>query len=61
MDSRESTLTTSQNKSANNDVNSYDKDVCIMKKKDIRFDNPGNANDHKNDPQNASEMTKKNF
>ena len=35
MDSRESTLTTSQNKSANNNVNNYDKDVCTMKKKDI--------------------------
>merc|ERR1712083_571854 len=32
------------------------------KKKDIRFDNPGNANDyHKNDPQTASEMMKKNI
>merc|ERR1712083_414574 len=62
MHSGESTLTTSQNKSANYDVNSYDKDVCIMKKKDIRFDNPGNANGyHKNDPQTASEMMKKNL
>merc|ERR1712083_561993 len=62
MDSRESTLTTSQNKSANNNVNGYDKDVCTMKKKDIRFDNPENANDyHKNEPQNASEMMKKNL
>merc|ERR1712083_696182 len=32
------------------------------KKKDVRFDNPGNANDHhKKDPQNASEMMKKNL
>ena len=61
MHSRESTLTTSQNKIVNDNVDSYDKDVCTMKKKDIRFDNPGNANDyHKNDPQNASEMMKKN-
>ena len=62
MHSRESTLTTSQNKSANINVNSYDKDVCTTKKKDIRFNDPGNANDyHKNDPQTASEMMKKNL
>merc|ERR1712228_802383 len=62
MHSGESTLATSQNKSANNDVNSYDKDVCTTKKKDIRLDSPENANDyHKEDPQNASEMMKKNL
>ena len=33
-----------------------------MMKKDIRFDNPGNANNyHKKDPQNSSEMMKKNL
>ena len=60
--SGESTLTTCQNKSANDNLDINDRDVCTMKKKDIRFDNPGNANDyHKNDPQNASEMMKKNL
>ena len=62
MHSGESTLTTSQNKSANNNENSYDKDVCTMKKKDIRLDNPGNNNDyHKKDLQNTSEMMKTNL
>merc|ERR1712147_380988 len=60
--SGESTLTTCQNKSANNNLDINDRDVCTMKNKDIRFDNPGNANDHhKKDPQNASEMMKKNL
>merc|ERR1712147_137556 len=58
----ESTLTTCQNKSANDNLDINDRDVCTIKKKDIRFDNPGNANDHhKKDPQNASEMMKKNL
>jgi uncharacterized membrane protein len=63
MHNGESTLTTSQNKSANNNLDSNDKDVCTMKKKDIRFHNPGNVNDCHNmrDPQNASEMMKKNL
>ena len=39
-----------------------DKDVCTITKKDIRLDNPENDNDyHKKDPQNTSEMMKKNL
>ena len=33
MHSGESTLTASQNQSANDNENSYDKDVCTMKKR----------------------------
>ena len=64
MYSGENTLTTSQNRSANDNENSSDKDVSTMKKNESRFDNPGNANDfdyHKRNPQNTSELMKKNL
>ena len=64
MHSGENTLKTSQNKGANDNENTSDKGVCTMKKNDSRFDNQGNANDfdnHKKNPQNTSELMKKNL
>ena len=52
---RESILTTSQNKNANNDENNYDTDVCAKKTKDIRLGHDNYFDCHKKDSQNVSD------
>ena len=52
-------MTTSKN--ANNDENDYDIDVCANKTKDSRLDNANDFDCHKKDPQNVSNLMKKNL